>query len=100
MIQASISKVQHYGFDPAASLRSERMPAGAPQRSVKSEEKQEGCGALPQSTDPKKASALVFPGHLPAVQSESFKSSASYIYRGGRRCLTWRPPVEQAGVKY
>lgn len=33
MIQASISNVQHYYFDPAASLRSEHKPAGAPLRS-------------------------------------------------------------------
>lgn len=65
--RASISKVRHYGFDPAASLRSERLPAGAPQRSMKSEEKQEGCGSLPHSTDPKNGKLKRALSYFPAI---------------------------------
>ncbi|KAK9964046.1 hypothetical protein ABG768_005251, partial [Culter alburnus] len=43
------------------------MPAGAPQRSMKSEEKREGCGSLPQSTDPKKAKLKRALSYFPAI---------------------------------
>lgn len=93
MIQASISNVQHYFFDPAASLRSEHMPAGAPLRSRIRGEKGEALyvcmlGKL-SSSDSEKNFTLGQRAELrnsgtpplPLVQSESFKSSPSYICR-------------------